>query len=261
MGRKRLIVTDAGVSLSSLDEVPAGHVFDLEWSGPGHERDWVDIAEPGAPPGTYHSYVLVRTGNPMKMRAPSNPGTWEIRYLNGSDTQIMGSKTLTVTDGGVTLAGLDEVKAGETFELAWTGPGHERDWIDIAEPGAAPGTYHSYVLVRTGNPMIMRAPSIPGTWEIRYLNGSDTRIMATRVLAVTGRRGYAFRRGLRCAPATRWRWVGPVPAIKGTGSTLPNPAQNRATYQSYSLVRTGNPVEIRAPCRTGRIRDSLSQRQ
>ena len=185
MASKMLTVTDGGVTLSGLDEVKAGETFELAWTGPGHDRDWIDIAAPGTAPGTYHSYVMVGTGNPMIMRAPSIPGTWEIRYLNGSDTKIMATKALTVTDAGVTLSALDAVKPGETFEVGWEGPGHVRDWIDIAEPGARAGIYLTYSMIGNGNPVVLRAPSEPGQYEIRYLNGSDTQIMGKRTLTVS----------------------------------------------------------------------------
>ncbi|MGI9413305.1 MAG: vWA domain-containing protein [Hyphomicrobiales bacterium] len=170
--------------LTALDEVPAGMTFEIAWTGPGEAPDWVDIAKPGTPAGQYLSYVYVKTGNPVKMRAPSEPGTYEIRYLNGSETKIMGRRTLTVVSGGVSLTALDEVPAGTTFEIAWTGPGEAPDWVDIAKPGTPAGQYLSYVYVKTGNPVKLRAPSEPGTYEIRDLNGSETKVMGRRPVTV-----------------------------------------------------------------------------
>ena len=188
MARRKLTVGEAGVSLNALDEVKAGQSFDVDWQGPGNQADWIDIAPPGLATGDgYLVYSYVQGGSPVEIRAPSAPGTYEIRYINGSDRQIMGKRKLTVGDAGVSLNALDEVMAGQAFEVAWEGPGHQSDWIDIAPPGLPTGDgYLTYSFVQGGNPVEVRAPSAPGTYEIRYINGSDRQIMGTRKLSVVG---------------------------------------------------------------------------
>ncbi len=250
MGTRTLTVVSGGVSLKALDEVPAGSKFEVAWTGPGHQADWVDIAAPGTPAGQYVSYVYVKAGNPVQMRAPSAPGTYELRYINGSETKIMGARTLTVVSAGVSLKALDEVPAGAPFEVEWAGPGHQADWVDIAAPGTPAGKYVSYVYVKAGNPVQMRAPATPGTYELRYINGSETKIMGTRTLTVVS--GGVSLKALDEVPAGasfEIEWAGP--GHQADWVDIAAPGTPAGQYVSYVYVKSGNPVQMRAPATPG----------
>ncbi|MEP3279442.1 MAG: VWA domain-containing protein [Stappiaceae bacterium] len=250
MGKRTLNVVPADVSVKALEEVPAGGTFEIAWTGPAHGKDWVDIATPGTPAGQYLSYSYVKNGNPLQMRAPSELGTYEIRYINGSDTKVMASRVLKVVAADVSVKSLQEVPAGSTFEIAWTGPGHEKDWVDIAAPGTPAGQYHSYSYVKNGNPIQMRAPSDPGTYEIRYINGSGTKVMATQPLNVVA--ADVSVNALEEVPAGgtfEIAWTGP--GHEKDWVDIAAPGTPAGQYHSYSYVRNGNPVQMRAPSDPG----------
>jgi hypothetical protein len=84
-----------------------------------------------------------------------------------------------------TLDAPDEVCVGEAFEVEWTGPDADGDFIAIAYPDAAPDVYDSSRETRGGNPAILRAPLVPGTYEIRYVQREPLTILARREIEVT----------------------------------------------------------------------------
>ncbi|WP_305984934.1 VWA domain-containing protein [Roseibium sp. MMSF_3544] len=253
MGTKTLVVGDGGISLNALDTVQAGETVEVAWEGPGHKSDWIDIAPPDLPNGNgYLSYTFVNAGNPLTVRAPSAPGTYELRYINGSDRQIMGTKTLVVGEGGLSLNALDTVKAGETVEIAWEGPGNKSDWIDIAPQGLPNGNgYLSYTFVNAGNPLTVRAPSEPGTYDIRYINGSDRQIMATRQLVV-GDGGIKLNAldAVKAGETLEVAWEGPGNKSDWIDIAPPD-LPNGNGYLSYTFVNRGNPLTVRAPSAPG----------
>ena len=162
-------------TVSGPETVAALTEFEVVWSGPADEGDQIQLSKPGAVPGTsFVQSVDVRAGSPIAFQAPAEQGGYELRYFSATFKKLLARSPIEVGEPapGAVLNALDEVPAGHMFEIAWTGPGHETDWIDIAEPGAPAGIYHSYAYTRTGNPVELRAPSKPGEWELRYINGT-----------------------------------------------------------------------------------------
>ena len=96
MGNLALEVGPTDTALQAVERIAAGHAFEVEWTGPGHKRDWVSIATPGSKPGKHVSYAYVRHGRTLEMRAPSTPGTYELRYVNGSDSKLLARRKLVV---------------------------------------------------------------------------------------------------------------------------------------------------------------------
>jgi Ca-activated chloride channel family protein len=75
----------------------AGTDLEVAWQGPGYPEDVVAIARADQPPGAHVTFAPVRKGNPLKIRAPKEPGTYEVRYVQGRGNRLLGKSTLTVT--------------------------------------------------------------------------------------------------------------------------------------------------------------------
>jgi len=75
------MVEDADASVSGPATVSAEQRFNVNWSGPGNHNDWVTIVAPDAAENRYGDYGYTREGNPIELRAPKDPGTYELRYV------------------------------------------------------------------------------------------------------------------------------------------------------------------------------------
>ena len=250
MIRRKLIVEPSGAGLSALDEVLGGQSFEVKWEGPGHERDWIGIAKPKDKAGKHKSYAYARTGNPVTLRAPTASGEYEIRYVNASEVSVMARRKLIVKPGGVTLAAVDEIQAGRSFEVQWKGPGNDRDWIGIARPKDKPGKHKGYAYTRTGNPVTLRAPTAPGDYELRYINSGENTVMARRKLTVTPG-GVTLEAVSEIAAGEPFdvTWNGPGHERDWVGVALPK--ARAGTHKGYAYTRSGNPAKLRAPSKPG----------
>lgn len=47
--------------------------------------------------GNYINYTYTRDGNPLRLRMPDEPGTYELRY-SFRDRQVIHTRPITVTD-------------------------------------------------------------------------------------------------------------------------------------------------------------------
>lgn len=175
-----VVVIAVGTSVSAPASVVAGERFDVSWSGPGGEGDYVTVVPVGNPEGTWTDFVhLSAGGSSVTLVAPGSPGTYEVRYVSGQGDATLASSEIAVTEASATLSGPDSVSAGEWFSVAWTGPGHEGDYITIVPVGADTGAWLSYAYTSEGQVVSLQAPDEPGEYELRYvLEGVTIEVLA-----------------------------------------------------------------------------------
>ena len=64
----------------------------------------------------------------------------------------------------------DEIDAGATFEVPWTGPNNASDYLTIVPIGTRDGTRQgNWTATSRGNPTTLTAPAEPGPYEVRYI--------------------------------------------------------------------------------------------
>jgi hypothetical protein len=181
-----LTVKRADASMDAPTSVPVAAPFEATWEGPQADGDFVSIAAMDAPPGAALFRVPVKNGQPAKLRAPSEPGEYEIRYVLGRGSKVLALTSTTVTPVTATVAPPNDVKAATEFTFEWTGPAYEEDFLCVVAPNAAPAS-PSPIAVRAslGNPAKLRAPKTPGTYEVRYILGRGRKVLAQAPLTVT----------------------------------------------------------------------------
>ncbi len=182
--RVPIAVTPFTGSLLAPEEVPAGTEFDVAWNGPGAAGDYVTIVPVGAERWTAGDwYFDVSVGSPGQLWAPMKEGAYEIWYVAGVDETVQARIPITVLPLEISLDAPDEVAAGSTFEVEWTGPDGDGDYITIVPEGAAEGAYLDYAYTYEGNPVEITAPDEPGEYEIWYasdrVNGTFSRLPIT----------------------------------------------------------------------------------
>ena len=178
-------VAEATAAVNGPASADIAAPLEISWTGPANKDDFISIALPAQPPGSFFNRAFVRNGNPAKVWAPSDPGEYEVRYMLGRGTKLLAKAPITVNAVTAKVEPPASVKAGMEFEVVWQGPGHAEDFISVARPGQPPGAVVSSTRVRPGGTLKLRAPREPGTYEVRYILGRGSRLLAKAVIAVT----------------------------------------------------------------------------
>lgn len=167
-----LTVEAGAATVSAPASVIGGQRFELTWSGPGGDSDWVTITDVGSESHIAIDYRYVSDGNPVTLTAPLAPGVYELRYVAGEGSTTLATAKIEVLAVTVSLSAPDSVSAGEWFDVGWEGPGYGEDYITIVPVGAAASAYlsYSYLSSDAGNVVQLEAPGEPGAYELRYVN-------------------------------------------------------------------------------------------
>ena len=123
-------------------------------------------------------------GNPALLRAPKTPGEYELRYVRDADGEILARTAIAVVTTAVTVLAPSTAEAGTRFEVVWTGTPAEGDFLAIAPAGSKPRRHLDWATTSIGSPLTLAAPFNPGDYEVRYISGKDTSIIASCPLTV-----------------------------------------------------------------------------
>ena len=95
--RLPITLTPMEVRIDAPEVVSAGASFDVRWEGPDGSRDYVTIVRADAEPGTYLNYAYTRRGSPLSLKAPDEPGSYELRYQSDRVTKrVFGRRAIRV---------------------------------------------------------------------------------------------------------------------------------------------------------------------
>jgi Mg-chelatase subunit ChlD len=189
MVAKPITLAGPSASVSAPASVAAGASFEVKWTGPNNDRDYIAIGETTPGGRLYMDYKYSRDGSPMKLAAPEKPGTYEVRYILGVGDTVIARQPITV--GGVTasVTAPAQVAAGAKFKVSWTGPNNERDFVTLVKAGTKEKTYERYAYTSAGSTLELTAPDVPGDYELRYATGKEYNTLARApitVRAITG---------------------------------------------------------------------------
>ncbi len=230
-------------------EAPVSSEIVVYWTGPDRISDYITITKPEDRAGAYTNYKYTKDGNPLKVRMPNTAGEYEVRYMLSKPARILARVPITATAVEATLTAAGSVSAGAQFDVNWTGPAYNDDWITIVKPDAGERAYTSYAYTRDGNPLRLKAPLDPGEYELRYLQAGQ-KIIARMPVTVTG--VDATITGPPTAMAGTYhdvRWTGP--GAHGDWMTITAPTADERAYTDYKYMRDGNPLKLRMPLEAG----------
>lgn len=179
-------VQSTGASVTPPAAVTAGEEFPVSWTGPDNAQDWVGVFAVGGDDKAYSMYRYTAKGSPVMLRAPDEPGTYEVRYMTGQSNTALVSVPFQVNPVTASIEAPAEVVGGTVFSFTWKGPGHRGDFIGMAAAGAGERpNYAVYTYTHDGNPGEMPAPLEPGNYELRYETGQSARILTRVPIRVT----------------------------------------------------------------------------
>lgn len=196
LATREIEVLDAEVALEAPDEVAIATHLTVTWTGPGARRDAIQIFDPQAGNGAGKVVESRRIVNgdmdarSVDLHAPAKPGSYELRYYNGDNRTVLATRALVVAAAEVALAAPDAVPMGRRFSVEWTGPGARRDAVQIFDPQARAGEGKVLTSMRivSGDmdkrTVALNAPATAGDYLLRYYNGDNSTVLATRPIAV-----------------------------------------------------------------------------
>ncbi len=246
-------------SLASLDApagVVAGGELQVSWSGPDASGDRIVLVEATEEDGRYFTGSMsspTSSGSPAKLRVPSKPGAYEIRYLATRGARVLARRPIVVEEARVSLEAPAQVEAGAELELRWKGPAHPGDRIVLVAASAREGTYSTKAnftqKAEAGSPLRLTAYSEAGDYEIRYMAGGDGKTVAKLALRVTPSKARVEPPARAAAGAElEVRWSGP--ASRGDRIVLVKASTREGSYftsSAYSQpASAGSPVTLRA---------------
>jgi Ca-activated chloride channel family protein len=198
LATRPLRVVAVEVSLDAPASVPMASRITVGWTGPGARFDELQLFDPAAKGGDGRlvdsQRVATDKGAAQKQAtvvAPAVPGQYELRYYNGDNRTVLATRPITVTAIEVSLQAPDRAPVDSPITVRWTGPGATFDNIEIHDPAARNGEGQLVVNRRiTTDPgyarreATLRTPKVPGTYQLRYYNGDNRAVLATRPLIV-----------------------------------------------------------------------------
>jgi Ca-activated chloride channel family protein len=98
LAREPIDVVPVTATLQAASMVNPGSTFDVTWTGPANYRDYLAIAEPGDPGNRQLTYAYVEKGSPLELRAPDEPGDYEVRYIQRQSKNILERHAIEVRD-------------------------------------------------------------------------------------------------------------------------------------------------------------------
>ena len=177
-------VVEAEQTVSAPATVTFGTEFTVTWGETVHPRDWISIAAVGADADTYTTYRRVESNDSVSLRAPAEPGLYEVRYVLDEGSKTLASTPVEVIEAEQTVSAPATVTFGTDFTVTWGETVHPRDWISIAPVGADVGTYATYRRVEGNDSVSLRAPAEPGLYEVRYVLDEGSKMLASTPVEV-----------------------------------------------------------------------------
>jgi Ca-activated chloride channel family protein len=230
--------------------VGAGATFEVIWTGPNEQSDYVTIVKLGATQWTDEDYFNTTAGSPGKLLASTEPGDYELWYVAGASKEILARRPIKILAFVGSLDAAASTEANKEFEVSWTGPNGPGDYITIVKMGATQWTNEDYFNSSAGNPGTLLAPLDAGPYELWYVTGTDRVIQVRRPITVTATSATLDASAeVSKGAAFQVSWTGP----NGPSDyvTIVPAGSPPSTFLSYFTTNSGSPGTLTAPNDTG----------
>lgn len=247
-------------TLDAPQEVVAGSTFDVIWTGPDENLDYIATAQLDARPGASETYTYTREGPLLKVVAPAAPGDYHLQYVLRDGSKVLAQQPLRVLPVAATLAAPATGIAGETLTVTWDGPDYNLDYIAVSKRGAPDGQYENYTYTREGTPLGLTMPTTPGEYEIRYTLRQDGRVIARVPVTVTAvGASLSAPDNAVAGDSVTVTWEGPDYNLDFIAVSKAGDPDGR--YENYTYTRDGTPLEVVMPTEPGEYELRYTLRQ
>jgi hypothetical protein len=179
------------LSLDAPDAVPAGSMVKVMWNGLSRDSDQIAVAPLGAPDdATGLSVASTSLSSPARVKAPEQPGEYELRYLTSNPSAVLARKKITVVPlsanvQSASIAGPVTAVAGSAFNVSWQGPANDYDAIAIFANRSPDAKLETSSFVVKDRALQLTAPLAAGAYELRYVTAQVGATLAHAELNVT----------------------------------------------------------------------------
>ena len=188
-GRKTLAsapveVVEAEQTVSAPASVTFGTEFTVTWGKTITPGDWVTIVPVGAKEGAFLSYKRVKKEDSVALKAPAEPGLYEVRYVLDEGRKTLASTPVEVVATEQTVSAPAIIRAESTFAVTWGVTVNPSDWVTIVPAGAKEGAFLSYKRVKKEDSVTLKAPAEPGLYEVRYVLDAGRKTLASAAVEI-----------------------------------------------------------------------------
>ncbi len=248
-GQAPIEVVDTTATLEVPPAVDSGGMLEVAWTGPGHRGDFISIDPLGSEERAYGPYAYAKK-NPAMIRAPEEPGPYEVRYHLSQTYRVIGKAALTVGSVTASVTAPEQVQAGGKVSVHWEGPDGQGDYISIDPFDAPDRDYLQYAYTKTGNPVTIQVPEEIGRYEIRYHQGQKRTVLARIPLEVAANQAtISGPQSVAGGAEFSVQWTGPENAADYV-TIVPAGAPAR-DYLAYHYTKQGSPGTLVAPLEPG----------
>ncbi|UWQ94189.1 VWA domain-containing protein [Rhodobacteraceae bacterium M385] len=253
IARAPILSTPVTATLTVPAEVTIGSEFEVAWTGPNYANDMIVVNAPDDSTNAYSaSRVRTSDGPIATMTAPTEPGTFEVRYRMNQDGVILARALVNVVEESATITAPATAIAGSTVEVAWTGPDNDRDFIGVTPVGAE-GNYRfaNYTRTSEGNVLGVLMPTTPGEYLLEYvLHEGRTRVVAVPITVTPAAATLTAPTTAVAGSTIELAWTGPD-YPRDYIAVTPVGAEGNYRHINYTRTSEGSPLELLMPVDPG----------
>lgn len=249
-GKHGVEVTPAQATVSVPESAMAGSRVPVSWTGNVSSRDIVTIVPAGADEGTVAGHLRVKDDETGKLTAPASPGLYEVRYVLDGGRKTVASGSIEITEAETDITAPETAATGSRFDVSWSRAISPRDIVTIVTAGAGEGTVEKHVRVKDNGSDTLRAPGVPGLYEVRYVLDEGRKTVAASPIEVTAvETEITVPETVLAGSRIPVSWSRSIDA--GDIVTVVPAGANEGTVEAHVRVRDKDGDEVRAPGRPG----------
>ena len=240
----------ASASVQAPATADVASKFEVTWKGPDNPGDYIAIAQPEKGPNHRIHYTYTKNGSPLKLLAPSDPGTYDVRYILSQGAKLLAKTTIEIKSVGASVQAPATAAAASLIDVTWQGPNNEGDYIAIVPPGQGADRRIKYTYTKKGSPLKLRTPSDPGTYDVIYLMSQGKKVLAStsiEIQPVTAEINPPATAGVNTQIKIPWKG----PGYDSDQITISLPDQAPGGRLTYGYAKRGNPAVIKTPKKPG----------
>ncbi len=253
VARKAITITKAVVTLQGPKQAETGEILQINWTGPGRERDFITVTTPDAAARSYTNYSYGHQGSPAEIRMPVNPGDYELRYVQqgvNEPDKVAARRPIKIVQSVATISGPKTANVGSEISVKWSGPTPASgDFITITAPDASERAYQDYAYTKNGSPSKIEVPVAPGTYELRFVQNNNKVIARQSIKIEDISMSLDAPKVGKTGETISVSFTGPT--AKGDWVTVVLPDAGARKYNDYFYPRNGSPGALKLPKQAG----------
>lgn len=250
-GRLPLVTSAVIASLDVPATASIGDLVQVAWRGPSQPGDHLIITAEGADPSTHTACVFIGAGNPARLPVPDSKGRYVVRYISGLTGRTLADRSFEVLGRALVLSVPDRITAGQRCVVSWGRPRPAGDYVLVSTPDSDDDDYLILQPTEGGDRASITAPSTPGLYELRYVNGEDDEVLGRAMLEVVAIR-IDLDSPATVTAGTRFtvQWQGP--AEPGDIIVVAPIGSGWRRRLDWVYATSGRPADLAAPFEAGR---------